>query len=305
MFAKICKIWKDPRCILRKILASNDFSWVPDKPYLKIMYYAHIGRKLDLNNPTACSEKIQWLKLYDRKSQYTAMVDKYEAKKFIAGKIGEEYVVPNLGVWDRPEDVEFASLPNQFVLKTTHDSGTVIVCKDKQKLNIAETKAKLSELLKREYFYWGREWPYKNVKPRIIAESYLEDEKIRELRDYKWYCFQGKPELIAIFCGRSICATTADYFDCAFEHVDLRWGYPNAKVVPQKPASFEKMKQLAAVLSEGVPFLRVDFYEVNGKPYVGELTFFDGSGFDVIEPKEWDITMGSWITLPERTENED
>ena len=303
--SKISKIWKDPRSVLRRILSRVNFSWMPDEPYLKLMYYAHLGRKLDLKNPASCTEKIQWLKLYDRKSRYAAMVDKYEAKKVIAEAIGEEYIVPNLGIWDHPQDIDFDSLPERFVLKATHDSGTVVVCIDKSQLNISDVKNKLSRALEQDYYYWGREWPYKNVKPRIIAEEYLEDTQTKELRDYKWYCFQGVPKLMAIFCGRQAGATTADYFDGCFRHEDMTWGYPIAERIPEKPASFEKMKELAAKLSEDVPFLRVDFYEVNGKPYVGELTFFDGSGFDVIEPSEWDTIIGDWITLPEPTGNKD
>lgn len=305
MIAKISKFWKDPRCMIRKIMAVCDFSWMPDKLYLQIMYYAHLGRKLDLNNPRGLSEKIQWLKLYDKNPRYTAMVDKYEAKKMIAEVIGSEYVVPNLGVWDTPEEIDFDALPAQFVLKTTHDSGTVVVCTDKTQLDVAEVKRKLKKGLQQNYFYLGREWPYKNVKPRILAEAYLKDAETEELRDYKWYCCNGVPKLVGIFCGRATSVTTADYFDCSFRHIDMTWTYPSAEIIPQKPKTFEKMQQLAAVLSKDIPLLRVDFYEVNGKLFVGELTFFAGSGFDVIEPSEWDTIIGDWITLPEPTGNKD
>lgn len=299
---KIEKIMKDPRSILRKLIVICKFKWLPDEPYLKLVYYAHLGRKLDLKNPQSYNEKLQWLKIYDRRPEYTRMVDKYEAKKYIAEKIGEEYTIPTLGVWDDPEEIDFENLPDQFVLKTTHDSGGVVVCTDKAKLDIPATREKLRTSLKREYFYWGREWPYKNVTPRIIAEMYMEDTKTGELRDYKWYCFDGKPKLMAIFCGRGKGATTADYFDEEQRHVDLSWGYSTAKTEPEKPASYTQMKQMAAELSKEIPCLRVDFYEVNGKPYVGELTFFDGAGFDLIQPREWDERIGTWITLPEKRE---
>ena len=160
---------------------------------------------------------------------------------------------------------------------------------------------KIEKSLKRNYYLHGREWPYKNVKPRIIAERYLEDMETGELRDYKWYCFQGIPRLMAIFCGRSKGATTADYFDTSFQPIMLNWGYKNAAVSPKKPENFEKMRQFAELLSKDMPFLRVDFYELNGKLYLGELTFFDGSGFDLIEPEEWDKKMGAWIDLPQKS----
>lgn len=272
--------------------------WLPDKPCLRLLYWARLGRRLNLKNPQTYNEKLQWMKLYSRKPEYTAMVDKYEVKKYIADKIGEEYVVPTLGVWDRFEDIDFSALPGQFVLKCTHDSGGLVVVRDKEKMDIAAAKAKIEKSMKINYYFHGREWPYKNVKPRIIAEQYIEDRELGELRDYKWYCFHGVPRLMAIFCGRAAGATTADYFDMDFSPVILSWGYSQAQTAPEKPKNFEKMQKFAQVLSEGLLSLRVDFYEVNGQVYVGELTFFDGSGFDRIEPVQWDETMGSWVQLP-------
>lgn len=277
------------------------FDCLPDEPYLHLMYWARMGKRLNLKHPQTYNEKVQWLKLYDRKPEYTTMVDKYAAKQFAAEKIGEEYVVPTLGVWERFEDVDFDALPDQFVLKCTHDSGGVVICRDKSQLDIAEAKKIIGTSMKKNYYLYGREWPYKDVKPRIIAESYLEDPATKELRDYKWYCFQGVPKLLAIFCGRSKGATTADYFDCDFQPVQMTWGYGNAQTPPEKPRNFEKMQKFAAILAKDAPFLRVDFYELSGQLYLGELTFFDGSGYDHIEPKEWDERMGSWIKLPDRT----
>ena len=273
-------------------------NWLPDKPFLHVLYWARLGKRLNLKNPQTFNEKMQWLKLYNRKPEYTRMVDKYEAKRYIAEKIGAEYVIPTLGVWDRFEDIDFEALPDRFVLKCTHDSGGLVVVRDKKNLDMAAAKQKIEKSLKTNYYFHGREWPYKNVSPRIIAESYIEDMATGDLRDYKWYCFHGVPKLMAIFCGRAIGATTVDYFDLSLNAMDLTWGYKKASVAPKKPETFEEMKKLAAVLSKEIPCLRVDFYEVDGHAYVGELTFFDGSGFDIIEPKEWDEKMGSWIKLP-------
>lgn len=274
------------------------FRWLPDKYCLHLLYWARLGKPLNLKNPRTLNEKLQWLKLYNRRPEYTTMVDKYEAKQFIAERIGAEHVISTLGVWDRFEDIDFDALPEQFVLKCTHDSGGLAIVRDKAKLDREAVREKIEKSLTTNYYLHGREWPYKNVKPRILAESYLEDLAVGELRDYKWYCFHGVPKLMGIFCGRAVGATTADFFDCTFHRIPLSWGYTGAEVPPEKPKSFEEMQQYAAVLSKDVPCLRVDFYEVNGQVYVGELTFFDGSGFDLIEPKEWDEKMGSWIQLP-------
>ena len=276
------------------------FRWLPDKYCLHLMYWARLNKRLNLKTPQTLNEKMQWLKLYDRKPVYTTMVDKYEAKIYAAERIGPEYIIPTLGVWERFEDIDFDALPQQFVLKCTHDSGGLAIVKDKNNWDREAAKKKIEKSLKRNYYLHGREWPYKNVKPRIIAESYLEDLETGELRDYKWYCFQGMPKLMAIFCGRSKGATTADYFDTDFQPLALNWGYKNAVVPPKKPENFEKMQQFAELLSKDMPFLRVDFYELNGKLYLGELTFFDGSGFDLIEPEEWDRKMGSWVELPQK-----
>lgn len=294
----IAKIFKDPRCILRKLITVCKLKWLPDEAYLKLMYYAHFGQKLNLDHPKTYNEKLQWLKLYDRNPRYTDMVDKQEVKRIITETIGEGYVIPTLGVWDDPEQIDFEALPDSFVLKTTHDSGTLVVCRDKNCLDRDVARKTMRKSLNNDYFYWAREWPYKNVKPRIIAEAYMEDSKTGELRDYKWYCFNGEPKIMAIFCGRGKGETTVDYFDSGDRHLDLFWGYPAASTEPEKPSSYEEMKRIAADLSRDIPCLRVDFYEVDGKPYVGELTFFDGAGFDRIQPREWDERIGSWIVLP-------
>ena len=278
--------------------SKGKYDSMPDKEYLEKKFYVTMGYPLDLNNPQTFNEKLQWLKLYDRKPEYTMMVDKYKVREYIKEKLGEEYLIPLLGVWDKAEDIDFDKLPNQFVLKCNHNSGLgMYICKDKSKLTQKEIKVirkNLTKGLQQDYYLTGREWPYKNVPRKIIAEKYMEDET-GQLRDYKFYCFNGEPKIIMINSDREIGKTKADYFDMDFNWLDLKWGYEHADVKPLKPTNFEKMKELAVVLSKNIPELRMDFYEVNNKIYFGELTFFDGSGFDKIEPKEWDKKIGDWI----------
>ena len=270
-----------------------------DVRYLKRKYRAVFKKDLDLDIPKTFCEKLQWLKLYDRRPEYTRMVDKYEVKKFVAQKIGEEYVIPTLGVWDRFEDIDFASLPDRFVLKCTHDSGGLTICEDKTRFDKKKARLKIMECLNRNYYYHGREWPYKNVRPRIIAEKFMEDSICKELRDYKFFCFDGEPKALFVATERQQADETKfDFFDMDYNHLDIRNGHPNAKQMPQKPQNFEKMKQLASILSDGIPHLRVDFYEVDGKIYFGELTFSHWSGMMPFDPEEWDGIFGGWIKLP-------
>ncbi|MBQ7329958.1 MAG: glycosyl transferase [Oscillospiraceae bacterium] len=273
---------------------------IPDKTYLKMKFKGAMGKKLDLQNPKTYNEKLQWLKLYDRNPAYTAMVDKYEVKKYVAEKIGSEYVVPTIGVWDRVEDIDFDALPDQFVLKCTHDSGGLVICKDKTHLDIQQAKKKLSKALKSRFYHMGREWPYKNVQPRIIAEPYLEDKATGELRDYKFFCFGGKAKAMFVATERQKKGEEVkfDFYDMNFERLQLQQGHPNAKQPVSKPETFEQMRELAEQLSVGIPHVRVDFYEVDGKNYFGELTFFHFNGMVPFNPEKWDYTLGSWIELP-------
>ena len=269
--------------------------------FLKRMYRIKIGRELILNNPTTYTEKLQWLKLYDHRPEYTRMVDKYAVKEYVAEKIGSEYVVPLLGVWDRVEDIDFNKLPEKFVLKTTHDSGGIVICKDKEKFDVKEAKRKIEKFRKRNYYDHNREWPYKNVPHRIIAEKYMEDSYYKELRDYKFFTFGGEPKVLYIAQGRgSKNETVADFFDMDFNHLPFTIDHDMAEVPPKKPENFELMKELAAKLSKGTPQLRVDFYEVDGKVYFGEMTFFHCSGMEAFHPEEWDRIFGDWVILPEK-----
>lgn len=272
---------------------------VPDEEFLKRIYRFRMNRELDLENPVLYTEKLQWLKLYDHRPEYAVMVDKYAAKEFVAERIGAEYVIPLLGVWDSVEDIDFAGLPQRFVLKTTHDSGGIVICKDKDHLDIPSARRKLNWFMKREYYRCNREWPYKKVPHRVIAEPYMEDSRCGELRDYKFFTFGGEPKVLYIAQGRgSGDETVADFFDMNFRHLPFTIDHDMAPVPPEKPENFELMKAFAAKLSEGTPQLRVDFYEVDGKVYFGEMTFFHCSGMAPFHPEEWDRTFGDWVSLP-------
>lgn len=274
---------------------------MPSEQFLKQMYRINMGKELNLENPINYTEKLQWLKLYDHRPEYTTMVDKYAAKQYVADRIGDQYVIPMLGVWETAKDIDFEVLPEQFVLKTTHDSGALVICKDKSKLDVNAARKQLDHFMKRRYYDCNREWPYKNVKPRIIAEAYMEDSTYKELRDYKFFTFGGQPKVLYIAQGRGRGEpTVADFFDMDFNHLPFTIDHDMAEVPPLKPQCFELMKQLAARLSEGAPQLRVDFYEVDGQVYFGEMTFFHCSGFHGFHPEEWDKIFGDWVTLPNR-----
>jgi len=279
------------------------FDWLPDETFVKLKYHVIFEKKLNLRNPKTYNEKLQWLKLYDRNPEYAALVDKYTVKQIVAQKIGEEHIIPTLGVWDSFDEIDFSMLPKQFVLKCTHDSGGVVICTDKDHFDVATAKRKLEKNLKANYYKENREWPYKLVKPRIIAEQYMVDESGYELKDYKFFCFHGKPELLLVVCDRTRKdqETKSNFYDMDFRFLPVKSGHPNAALdAIRKPSAFEEMKQLASVLSQGYPELRVDFYEINGKVYFGELTFYHWSGFVPFEPQEWDEKIGAYIQLPQR-----
>ena len=281
------------------MLIKNLLRFLPDKLYLQLYYFAKFKKPLNLKSPQTYNEKLQWLKLYDRKDVYTTMVDKHEVKKYVADIIGEEYIIPTLAVYDSFDQIDFDALPEQFVLKCTHDSGGLVICRDKARLNKEAARKKLEKSLKNNFYYQSREWPYKNVKPRIIAEQFIEDTTTAELRDYKFFCFDGVAKALFVATERQASEETKfDFFDMDYNHIDMRHGHPNSAVVPQKPINFEKMRELSEKLSIGFPELRVDFYEVDGKVYFGELTFFHHGGLVPFEPEEWDYTFGSWIKLP-------
>ncbi len=289
----------DPKVRFGYLTRAGFYNHMSDEEYLSRKYQLYFGQKLDLQNPQTFNEKLQWLKLYNRKPEYTVMVDKYKVREYIAQELGEEYLIPLLGVWDNPDEIDFDALPNQFVLKCNHNSGLgMCICKDKSELDISKVKVELRKGLKQDYYLTGREWPYKDVPRKIIAEKYMEDVS-GDLKDYKFYCFNGEMKFVMINSDRNTSRPTrADYFDRDFNWLDFTWGYSHAEVHPKKPEQFEKMVAIVEKLAKGLPHIRVDLYDCNGKIYFGELTFFDGSGFDKIEPLEWDYKIGKLLKLP-------
>ena len=275
---------------------------LPDRFYIKILFRLKMGYKLNLDSPQTYSEKLQWLKLYNRKPEYTQMVDKYEAKKYVANIIGEEYIIPTLGVWDKFDDINIDKLPDQFVLKTTHGGGNtgVVICKDKSTLDRDAAKKKLDRSLKSDIYKSLKEWPYKNVAKRIIAEQFIESSERQDLADYKFFCFNGEPKFCQVIAGRESGTTTIDWYDKNWIHQDFHEpkNYPFSKEGHTKPSCFEEMLHLASKLSVGQPFLRVDFYEIDNQIKFGELTFFPTSGMGGFDPMEWDYKFGEWIKLP-------
>ena len=273
---------------------------VPDQLFLAVKFRLTMGYWMDFNNPKTYNEKLQWLKLHDRKPEYTRMVDKVEAKEYVAERIGKEHIIPTIGVWDRPEDIPWDKLPNQFVAKVSHDSGGIVICKDKSKLDIHAAIKKISSGLKRDYYAVSREWPYKNVKRRIIVEQYMVDESGYELKDYKFFCFNGEPKMLFIATDRENPNedTKFDFFDMDFNLLPFTNGHEHAKTVPAKPKGYDKMVELARKLSTGTSHVRVDFYNIYGHVYFGELTFYHWSGFVSFKPMEWDYKIGEWLELP-------
>ncbi len=283
------------RKLFRKLLRL-----VPDRLYTQWQYFHHFHRFADLKNPQTFNEKLQWLKLHDHNPLYTTLVDKYAVKKWVADKIGEQHIIPTLGVWKKAEDISFDKLPNQFVLKVNHDSGGLVICRDKSKLDKQAAIAKLSRALENNGYWYGREWPYKNVKPCILAEKYMEDAQQPTIIDYKFYTFNGEPRFIAVCQGMSNHATARmSYMDMSWAFMPFtRTNYRPFQDIPHKPAHLQKMYELAKILAAGTTFIRVDFYEVENQVYFGELTFLPSSGLTPFSPKIWDREIGSWLTLP-------
>ena len=277
------------------------YNWMPDELYLKKEFKLRMGKELNLDAPQTFNEKLQWLKLHNCKPEYTIMVDKYAVKQYVADRIGDEYIIPTLGVWNHFDDINFHTLPNEFVLKCTHDSGGLVICKDKSTFDKTDAKRRIEHCLRRKYYYIHREWPYKNVPPRIIAEQYMTEEENQELIDYKMMCFNSKVKATFVCTNRfNSQGMNVTFYNTEWERLPFERHYPASKVDIEKPKTYDEMVRLAEKLSEKIPFVRVDFYEIRGKVYFGELTFYPGSGFEEFSPEQWDKTLGEWLQLPEQ-----
>lgn len=299
MNTKIIKALKNPYYACELLL--NQFApYVSDERFVKWKYYLNFKKKLSLENPQTFNEKLQWLKLYDQHEEYTKMVDKCEAKKYVASIIGEEYIIPTLGVYNRFDEIDFDKLPNQFVLKCTHNSGGIVICKDKATLDICKAKKLMDRWIKINPFWKNREYPYKGITPRIIAEKYMEDESGYELKDYKFFCFDGKARMLFVASDRGMVNTETkfDFYDTNWNHLPFTNGHPNSDKIISKPSHFDVMVKLVERLSKGLPHVRVDLYNINGKIYFGEMTFFHWSGLVPFIPIEWDYKIGQWLELP-------
>lgn len=270
---------------------------LPDKMYLKKVYKVRTGKKLNLKNPKTFTEKSNWLKLYDRNPLYTIMADKYKAREYIAEKVGEEYLVPLLGVWDSPDEIDFDALPDQFVLKCNHDNG-VIICKDKSQLDIEAVKQNLSNRLKRDYYKKLREWPYKNIPRKIICEKYMVNTNGEKVLDYKLFCFGGNVKLVEVNSERFTDSPKEDHYNADWEHVNVT-GKPMAGDVFEKPAYYKELNKIAQVLAKDMPFVRVDFNYWDNKIYIGEMTFFYGGAVQLFK-EPWETRLGEWIELPKK-----
>lgn len=298
---RILYFLKNPQYIFVAIFERIGW-WIPDELYLRIVYYLHTSKRLHLNPPVTFNEKLQWLKLHDRKRQYTTLVDKYEVKKYVAKVIGEQYVIPTLGVWKSPEDINFDNLPEQFVLKTTHDGGNrgVILC-NKKTLNIDEVKNQLYKSLKHNIYQTLREWPYKNINPRVMAEVYIQQKANYSdgLTDYKFFCFNGIPKFCQVKTHEK-CNIYTDLFDLEWNLLPfngLNSKHTHAKKTPCRPDRFELMLSFAKKLCGETYFTRVDFYNVSGRIYFGEITFYPASGMGEFIPSSYNDICGEWLVI--------
>ena len=272
--------------------------WLPDKFYLNLLYQVRMGEKLNLKNPMTFNEKLQWLKLYDRKPEYTQMADKYEVRKYVADRIGDKYLIPLFGVWEDVDEIDFTMLPEQFVLKCTHDSGSIIICKDKKVFDERIAREKIRKILKTNYFYPSREWPYRNIRPRVIAEKYMTDESQVELKDYKVYTFGGVPYLIQVDFGR-FTEHRRNLYTTDWEYIDETIEYPRDPAIKiERPKKLEDMLSCAEKLAKGTISLRTDFYSINDKIYFGELTFYQEAGFAHFSSEAYARKLGEMIYLP-------
>jgi hypothetical protein len=297
-FSKIKNAVLHPSKILMYLIAKGRLNAVGDEAFLKLCFRLYTQKPLNLKSPRSFNEKIQWLKLFDRQPEYTQLVDKYKVLDYVARSIGEAYLIPLLGVWERAEEIDFSALPDQFVLKCNHISGSgIVICKDKSKLNIPSARAALNAGLEKNHYPSGREWPYKDIPPRIIAEQYMTDDGT-ELKDYKIFCFDGEPRLVEVDFNRFV-GHKRNLYTPDWRYIDGSMAYPaDPKVQNQKPQTLDSMLALARKLSASRPFVRTDFYSVGDRIYFGEMTFYPDSGFGYFKPESLGNMMGDWLKLP-------
>lgn len=283
-------------------LVNQYWKTVDDEKYLKAMYFFHTNKELDIDNPKSFNEKLQWLKLYDRKLEYNILVDKYEVKKYVASLVGEQYIIPTLGIWNTFEEINFDDLPEQFALKCTHDSGSCVICENKSFFDINKARKKIEKCLHRNPYYTTREWPYKDVKPRIIAEKLLIDDFGEETPvDYKFFCFDGQPKVVLTVHGGHNDETKAvrRMYDIDWNLLDVGLhGKESVKEAETKPEKYNEMVELACKLSKGYIHVRVDFYCLKDSVYFGEITFYHMSGYEIFKPDSWNDRLGEYIKLP-------
>ena len=298
------KLIRKPKELVRPLVANGFLKCLSDKAFYTIVYEVSMGKKLNLEEPRLYNEKLQWLKLYYRRPDLTNIVDKYKVREYVAGKIGDSYLVPLLGKWDTVEEIDINKLPQQFVLKCNHDQGSVVICKDKSTFHWDKAKEKLKRKLHTNHYWRIREWPYKGITPCIIGEKYLESDTGNEdLTDYKVLCFNGEPKLIEVHYGRFKGTHTQDFYDADWNKTEItQYGTPMSDVIMEKPSFKEEMLQLSKMLSRDFPHIRVDWYFTNGKLYFSELTLYDASGFDPFDADEEEL-LGQWLTLPEKYNN--
>ncbi|MCL2223637.1 MAG: glycosyl transferase [Defluviitaleaceae bacterium] len=275
-------------------------TWVPDSLYVRVWYFYRTRKWLNLKNPKRFNDKMNWLKLYYKNPLFSKFADKYEVRDYVTNVIGEEYLIPMIGVWDTFDEIDFSTFPEQFVLKCTHDSGSVIICKDKKTFDFESAKKKLTQKLGENYFIWSREWVYKNIKPRIIVEEYLSEISEDRLRDYKFYCFHGKAKLVVVNYDRAT-NVKGNTYTMDWEYVPVELSFPSdPNKVISRPQTLDKMKELVEKLSADCCFMRVDMYSVDDVIYFGEMSFTPRSGGYNISPDAFNFELGSWLTLPEK-----
>lgn len=282
------------RTAVRKILA---FKIIPSKLAIKASYFLAFKRRINLKNPKTFNEKLNWIKLYYRKPVFTTMVDKYEVKQYVSSIIGEQYIIPTIGIYNRWKDIDFSKLKAPYVIKTTNSSGVVFVIREGEKPDFNQIKKKINKSLKTNYYYHCREWPYKNVKPRILIEQFVSDSIEKNLPVFKFFCFNSEPYLVQTIKNDKTSYETIDYFDMDWQKLDLKQNFNNSEIPLPKPSNFEAMKEIAKVLSKDLPFIRIDLYSVNGNIYFSEFTFFSDAGFTKFYPEKWDRILGDKIDL--------